>query len=158
VFAAWLVFGEKATPGFAVAIALVVAGVALVNSRFMGPGDRRRIDSSRGSLSDLRAWGLGVRPDPMAGRLRTRRRKGKEETMSRKLTILAALALGAMAFGAPVAFAQDNPAAGEAAKTDTSRHPHGRFRHHHRGHAHHSHATGHRTQPAPAAEGQEQPK
>jgi drug/metabolite transporter (DMT)-like permease len=31
VFAAWLVFGEKVTPGFAVAIALVVAGVALVN-------------------------------------------------------------------------------------------------------------------------------
>jgi drug/metabolite transporter (DMT)-like permease len=39
VFAAWLVFGEAVTPGFAVAIALVVAGVALVNSRFMGPGD-----------------------------------------------------------------------------------------------------------------------
>jgi hypothetical protein len=95
----------------------------------------------------------------MARRCRTRRRKGKEEeAMSRKLTILAALALGAMAFGAPVASAQDNPAAGEAAKADTFRHPHGRFRRHHRGHAHHTHATGHRTQPAPAGEGQEQPK
>lgn len=31
VFAGWLVFGEAVTPGFAVAIALVVAGVALVN-------------------------------------------------------------------------------------------------------------------------------
>ena len=31
VFAGWLVFGEQVTPGFAVAIALVVAGVALVN-------------------------------------------------------------------------------------------------------------------------------
>ncbi len=31
VFAGWLVFGETVTPGFAVAIAFVVAGVALVN-------------------------------------------------------------------------------------------------------------------------------
>jgi len=31
VFAGWLVFSETVTPGFAVAIALVVAGVALVN-------------------------------------------------------------------------------------------------------------------------------
>jgi drug/metabolite transporter (DMT)-like permease len=31
VFAGWLLFGETVTPGFAVAIALVVAGVALVN-------------------------------------------------------------------------------------------------------------------------------
>jgi drug/metabolite transporter (DMT)-like permease len=31
VFAGWLVFGEAVTPAFAVAIALVVAGVALVN-------------------------------------------------------------------------------------------------------------------------------
>jgi len=31
VFAGWLVFGEAVTPGFAVAIALVVSGVALVN-------------------------------------------------------------------------------------------------------------------------------
>jgi drug/metabolite transporter (DMT)-like permease len=31
VFAGWLVFDERVTPGFAVAIALVVAGVALVN-------------------------------------------------------------------------------------------------------------------------------
>ena len=31
VFAGWLAFGEAVTPGFAVAIALVVAGVALVN-------------------------------------------------------------------------------------------------------------------------------
>jgi drug/metabolite transporter (DMT)-like permease len=31
VFAGWLVFGDQATPGFAAAIALVVAGLALVN-------------------------------------------------------------------------------------------------------------------------------
>ena len=31
VFAGWLVFGEAVTPGFAVAIFLVVSGVALVN-------------------------------------------------------------------------------------------------------------------------------
>jgi drug/metabolite transporter (DMT)-like permease len=31
VFAGWLTFGEPVTPAFAVAIALVVAGVALVN-------------------------------------------------------------------------------------------------------------------------------
>jgi drug/metabolite transporter (DMT)-like permease len=31
VFAGWLVFGERVTPGFALAIAFVVAGVALVN-------------------------------------------------------------------------------------------------------------------------------
>ncbi len=31
VFAGWLVFGEAVTPGFAVAIALVIAGLALVN-------------------------------------------------------------------------------------------------------------------------------
>ena len=31
VFAGWLVFGETITPGFALAIALVVAGLALVN-------------------------------------------------------------------------------------------------------------------------------
>jgi len=33
VFAGWLVFGEAVTPGFAVAIALVMAGLALVNWR-----------------------------------------------------------------------------------------------------------------------------
>jgi drug/metabolite transporter (DMT)-like permease len=31
VFAGWLVFGEQVTPLFALAIAFVVAGVALVN-------------------------------------------------------------------------------------------------------------------------------
>jgi drug/metabolite transporter (DMT)-like permease len=31
VFAGWLTFGERVTPGFAVAIALVIAGLALVN-------------------------------------------------------------------------------------------------------------------------------
>jgi drug/metabolite transporter (DMT)-like permease len=31
VFAGWLVFGEGVTPGFGVAIALVIAGLALVN-------------------------------------------------------------------------------------------------------------------------------
>jgi drug/metabolite transporter (DMT)-like permease len=31
VFAGWLVFGEEVAPMFALAIALVVAGVALVN-------------------------------------------------------------------------------------------------------------------------------
>lgn len=31
VFAGWLVFGETITAGFALAIALVVAGLALVN-------------------------------------------------------------------------------------------------------------------------------
>ncbi len=39
VFAGWLVFGEAVTPGFAVAIALVVAGVGMVNwPRKGGPG------------------------------------------------------------------------------------------------------------------------
>ena len=31
VFAGWLVFGETITPGFALAIILVIAGLALVN-------------------------------------------------------------------------------------------------------------------------------
>ena len=43
VFAGWLVFGEQVTPGFAAAIALVLAGLALVNwpRRPASPAPRR---------------------------------------------------------------------------------------------------------------------